>query len=92
MTYEQAYKDHQYLWKTYGAADDMTGGYVDQEDLDRLLKSPTKAVAKLCLCRQIDYWFQVGPDDGVDIPGNKAPQLIILDPIVREIAERHGCL
>ena len=34
MTYEQAFKDHEYLWKI-GPGYDMTGGYVDQEDLSR---------------------------------------------------------
>lgn len=87
ITYEQAFADHTYLWDTYGPANDMTGGYVDQGDLDRLLKSPTKATAKGCLCNQIVYWFQVGPDHCL------APHQVELDrddPILQEIAERHG--
>lgn len=43
-----------------GEAADMTGSYVDQNDLAKLLRSPTKATAKQCLCAQIEYWFQVG--------------------------------
>jgi hypothetical protein len=35
---------------------------VDQDDLKRLLKSPSKATAKYCLNRQMEYWFQTGPD------------------------------
>lgn len=62
MTYEQAYKDRQYLWKRYGPAHDMTRGYVDQEDLESLLKSPTKGTALNCLHRQIEYFFEVGPE------------------------------
>lgn len=84
VTYEQAYADHSYLWETYGAADDMTGGYVDQEDLTRLLKSPTKATARDCLVSQITYWFQTGPDKGLPTPIDRN------DPVLIEIAERYG--
>jgi len=80
VTYEQARADHEYLW-SIAPADDMTGGYVDQEDLARLLKSPTKTTAAACYASQIAYWFQVGPDGG-SIPWN--------DARVQEIAERFG--
>lgn len=59
--YLEAKSDHDYLWKTYGPADDMTGGYVDQEDLKRMLDAPTKKMAVYCLARQIHYWFQMPP-------------------------------
>jgi len=87
MTYEQALKDWQYLW-SIGAAYDMTGGYVDQCDLEKLLLNPTKKTAKDCLCNQISYWFNVGPDlsPGRDKP---ASHFIESDTKVREIAERH---
>lgn len=62
-TYAEARADHEYLWGISPAAD-MTGGYVDQEDLDRLLKSPTQATARDCYISQIDYWFQEGPQEG----------------------------
>lgn len=81
VTYEQAYADHSYLWQTHGPASDMTGAYVDQDDLARLLKSPTKATARDCLEDQIDHWFSVGPEDG---------KIDWSDPEIREIAERHG--
>lgn len=88
MTYEQAFKDHQYLW-SIGPADDMTGGYVDQQDLYKLLKSPTKKTARECLCSQIHYWFDSKVDTLRGI--SKDPQYYIdTDPTVREIAERHG--
>ena len=64
MTYEQSLKDWKYLFEDIAPAGDMTGGYVDQEDLDKLLKSPTKRTAKDCLESQIGYWFQHGPDLG----------------------------
>lgn len=60
-TYEQAYDDHQYLWRTYSKADDMTGAYVDQDDLAKMLRSPTKRTARECLENQIIYWFEAGP-------------------------------
>ena len=84
ITYEQAYADHQYLWQTYGPADDMTGAYVDQDDLAKMLKSPTKATARDCLESQISYWFSVGPD-----PHNGTP-VDPDDPELLEIADRYG--
>ncbi len=85
ITYQQAWADHQYLWKTYGPAKDMTGGYVDSEDLSRLLESPNKATARACLESQIRYWFDVGPDD------NSPPAILrATDPAIREIANRYG--
>lgn len=62
-TYEQAYSDHTYLWTTYGAAADMTGAYVDQEDLALMLRKPNKVTARDCLVRQIEYWFYAGLDE-----------------------------
>ncbi len=61
MTYEEVYKDWKYLWDI-APANDMTGGYVDQDDLNRMLKSPTKKTAVYCMKRQMEYWFQAGPD------------------------------
>lgn len=84
-TYEQARADHEYLWETYGPAYDMTGGYVDQEDLDKLLKRPTKATARDCYQNQIRYWFDVGPD-----PADRGDEWKT-DPKVADIAERYGC-
>lgn len=83
ISYEQAWADHQYLWHTYGPASDMTGGYVDQDDLARLLRSPTKATARDCLCAQIDHWFSVGPESG-------GPPVDRNDDRLLEIADRHG--
>ena len=88
ITYEQARDDHQYLWSTYGPAYDMTGGYVDQEDLSRLLDNPTKSTARSCLCDQITYWFQVG--FASNEPSYNGRAAILTDPVVAEIAERHG--
>ena len=62
----------------------MTGGYVDQDDLHKLLRNPTKAQATKCYCSQIRFWFERGPEPhGEDTGwGN--------DHRVREIAYRHG--
>lgn len=87
MTYEQARKDHEYLWSTYAAAGDMTGGYVDQDDLERLLRSPTKATARQCYENQIAYWFSFGPEPEESFSADVWKK----DPVVREIAERHNC-
>jgi hypothetical protein len=87
MTYEQAFADWEYLW-SIAPAYDMTGGYEDQYDLDKLIRSPTKRTAKKCLCSQIQYWFQAGPDDDGKYGG--ASKYIAADKRVREIAERHG--
>lgn len=86
VTYEQALADHTYLWTEYGAANDMTGAYVDQDDLTRLLRSPTKATARDCLCDQIRYWFEAGPDSSSSFGRTMDSQ----DQMLHEIAERHG--
>ncbi len=83
--YDQAFRDHSYLWTEYGPAADMTGGYVDQGDLDKLLANPTQKTAAECLESQIRYWFQVGTDNG-------SPEIIsATDPNIEEIRERYGC-
>jgi hypothetical protein len=84
MTYEQAFADHQYLW-SIDDAKDMTGAYVDQRDLERLLAAPNKATAKRCLRDQIHYWFQAGTESK-----GSAESIAKNDPRVKQIAERHG--
>ena len=84
MTYQQARDDHEYLWSTYGPANDMTGMYVDQDDLAALLKSPSRFTAMTCYSNQIQYWFEVGPEyDCVDLSWHT-------DVKVKDIAHRHG--
>ena len=93
MTYEQAKEDHEYLWETYGPADDMTGGYVDSEDLDKMLKTPSKKMASKCLKHQIYYWFQVGTESGAGgCDAGKTPSELVDDyPEIIDIAERYFC-
>ena len=85
MSYKKAYEDHQFLFGI-GIAADMTGGYVDSEDLDTLLKSPSKKTAERICWRQIDYWFQVGTEDG-----QSASDLVDEFPRIRVIADDYGC-
>lgn len=100
VSYEQAYSDWEYLF-SIGTAYDMTGGYVDQEDLKRLLKSPTKKTARDCLVEQIRYWFQVGIDAAArdsyefchlvsDRNWNSIAPLLDVDERIKEIHERYN--
>jgi hypothetical protein len=83
-SYEQALKDWKALW-AIGPAYDMTGAYVDQDDLYSLLLSPTKATARKCLHRQICYWLETGTDECRNID-----ELRLKHPEVEEIARRYG--
>ncbi len=89
MKYEEIYADHSYLW-SIGPAYDMTGGYVDQHDLDLLLEKPSKKTAKKCLIDQIEYWFVTG------IESNHDDNVILVKNIdtdhnkLREIADKYG--
>lgn len=93
ITYEQALNDWKILFEGIGPANDMTGGYVDQNDLGKLLKKPTKTTARKCLVAQINYWFEVGVESskGTTI-GDTAlvDELIETRDDIREIAERYG--
>lgn len=90
ISYEQARADHEYLW-SIGPANDMTGAYVDQDDLQKLLRNPTKATARDCYISQIEYWFQAGPDCGShEISKFKsANSWVDKDRRVREIYDRY---
>lgn len=84
VSYEQAREDHEYLW-SIAPANDMTGGYVDQEDLAKLLKSPSKATARDLYVDQINYWFLAGPQED-----DQAGEVPWHDPRVVEIAHRYA--
>lgn len=88
--YEQARADHEYLWSTYAAADDMTGAYVDQQDLTRLMQSPTTATATRVYESQIHYWFEKGPDMN-ERARRGLDECMRDDPKIEEIADRHFC-
>lgn len=86
-TYDQALDDRRYLWESYDEPVDMTGGYVDQEDLEKLLANPTRTTARQCLISQIAYWFQVGPENS---SGEFTDGCWKNDSRVIEIAYRYG--
>lgn len=92
VTYEQARADHEYLWNTYGPADDMTGGYEDQYDLEKLLKNPSKKTALDCYSRQIAYWFNMGPQVDNGIGETTWGNINWHDFKVIDIAVRHGLI
>lgn len=91
MTYKEVYRDWSYLWNI-GPAYDMTGGYVDQEDLRILLSNPSKVTARDLLINQIEYWFEVGPDTQASSRKSKESLETLLreDREVLKIAYRHG--
>jgi hypothetical protein len=88
MKYEEILEDWKFLFEGIDSANDMTGAYVDQHDLDELLKSPTKATAKDCMLRQIEFWFDSGTEDFPCI-GNVG-KLLEKYPEARPIAEKYG--
>ena len=90
MTYREAYADRQYLWAVYGPANDMTGGYVDSNDLEELLASPAKPTAAKLLAAQIDYWFEAGPERSGAALQREVAHAIERDDRVHAIARRHG--
>lgn len=94
MTYDEVFKDWSYLYDEIAPAHDMTGAYEDQHDLDRLLRSPSKYTAKKCLIRQIEYWFQAGPDVSANYFKSKREleRLIESDPEVMRIGEKYFCV
>lgn len=92
LKYDIARKYHEYLWQTYGDAYDMTGAYVDQDDLQKLLENPTKKTAAECYCSQMEHFFQVGPDSNLMNSNNKTLDDLKSDPMVLQIAEELYCL
>lgn len=89
MTYEEVYKDWDYLFNTISHANDMTGGYVDSEDLEALLKKPSKSTAKKCLVCQINYWFDAGIEYSNEHKGKTVFDLINEYPEILVIADRY---
>ena len=91
-TYEQAKEDHEYLW-SIGEAYDMSGGYVDQDDLDSLLKNPTKATARSCFIRQIGHCFEAALEGNGsshrDMYMGPGWHVILNDSRVNEIYKRY---
>ena len=66
----------------------MTGGYVDQEDLARLMRFPTMATAADVYEHHIGYWFEKGPDMNTRVRDGFERRMKG-DPYLAEIADRH---
>lgn len=87
---ERARADHERPWTDYAPADDRTGGTVDQADLSRLMRSPTKATAATVYERQIEYWLDKGPDMNVRVRRGLDDR-VADDPRLAAIADSHWC-
>ena len=87
-TYGEVFSDWERLW-SIAPANDMTGAYVDQDDLDKLLRSPNKRTAKDCLNRQIYHWFEAGVESGGET-GIPASEVILRHPEIEDIAGKYG--
>lgn len=87
-TYEQVRKQWETLW-AIGAADDISN--LAEDDMYKMLKSPTRTTARICMELQIEYWLQTGPEH----PAPNGSRIRLLDllrnnPEVQEIAEDYG--
>ena len=80
--YSKIREYHEYLW-AIAPAHDMTGAYVDSDDLSRLLRSPTKATAAFCYENQIRRWLKEGPEPDIATMNTH----IADDPKIAEIAD-----
>lgn len=87
MKYKEVYEDHRFLW-SIGPANDMVVGYCSDNDLQLMLSCPTKNMAKLCLIRQMMWWFSEGlaNDNGKGIDPHEFENKY---PRIRKIAERY---
>ncbi len=87
VSYHEVREDWKTLWDIC-CANDMTGAYVDSEDLDKMLETPTKAMAVQCMKRQIDYWLDVGIED----TSQTLDELMVMYPQIIPIADKYGYL
>jgi len=60
MTFEEVKKDYLEIYDKWGAPDDMTGGFVDSEHMEHVIRNPTKKNARDYMIKVINYGFQVG--------------------------------
>lgn len=58
MTFDEVKKDYLELLDKYGYPEDMTGGFVDAEHMEKVIRNPTKANAKKYMIDVIQYGFQ----------------------------------
>ena len=60
MKFEDVKKDYIKLLKEYGYPEDMTGGFVDAEKMEIVIRNPTKKNAAKYMADVIAYGFQLG--------------------------------
>lgn len=60
MTFEEVKYDYLSLIEKYGYPEDMTGGFVCETHMEKVILAPTKTNAKEYLIRVIRYGFQSG--------------------------------
>lgn len=60
MKFEDVKKDYIKLIDDYGFPEDMTGGFVDAEKMEKVIRNPTKANAMRYMLDVIAYGFQMG--------------------------------
>ncbi len=60
MTFEEVKKDYIEIIKMHGFPEDMTGGFVDAEHMEVVIRNPTKSNAKNYMLNVISYGFQWG--------------------------------
>lgn len=85
MSYKEVRKDWEILWAIC-PANDMTGAYVDSEDLSSMLETPTKKMAEQCMNRQIIYWLEQGIEDTIQT----LDELLVRYPRIESIANKYG--
>lgn len=94
IKYEEAMADRNYLFDNYGQPYDMTGGYVEGEHFEKLLRNPTKSAARDECINQIDYWFSSGVDlseSSLNPKGMRWPKEAAKDARVHDINLKYGC-
>lgn len=60
MKFEDIKKDYIQLVSEYGCPEDMTGGFVDAEKMEVVIRNPTKKNAAKYMKDVIEYGFQFG--------------------------------
>ena len=88
IDYKQARSDYQYL-ETYGPVHDITERCSPEDNLERMLRNPTRAEAREIYIDLIEAWFRNGWEDGMRHVSQAVEPGSVLDPIVTSIAQRH---
>ncbi|MBV7300236.1 hypothetical protein [Enterovibrio paralichthyis] len=90
ITYEQALSDWEFLSEKIGMCNDLTGGFVLEDEALSLLKSPTKATARKLLISLIEYWFHAGMDYFHEHANKSIREIYEEFPEVLDISVRYG--